>query len=246
LFHPFIPVRIILLPRKKNLLAYDIEIFEKTPLKDISLAVKDEDSLRIEAFFKKNKKLINIQEPKFKFTLLMWSVFNHRYGSANALLKSGADPNICSKNGTSPLIRAAAFDKLHMMKLLVNYGANPKYTHDSLMPPNAIIASAWGDPNLDGLKKVKFLVELGVNIDSTNNLQGTALHNAIIQGGFDIAEYLIYKGANLNIPVDVYPNGKKVYCLKKLKKMKVEPYLLNRKEDLIKYVEKHIDTTGTK
>jgi ankyrin repeat protein len=232
-------------PKDKNYLGYDIELFDETEVKSISISVRDEETEKIRSFFAKNSELVNIQEPKFGFTLLMWAVFNHKMESVKSLLESGANPNIPSKKGVSPLIRAAEFDELPMMKLLIEFGADPHYMMDSLPPASALVASISGIPTQkkQDLEKVKYLLDLGVNMDSTNANSSTPLNTAVILDAFEIAEFLIQKGANINIPVYNLPNGKIVFLPKMLKEMEIESNFNYRHDSLVKYVEQKIDTT---
>ena len=56
-------------------------------------------------------------------------------------------------------------------------------------------------------EKVKLMIEQeGVNVNSSNNL-GTPLTGAIAWGTIEMCEYLIEKGANVNMPRELSLNG---------------------------------------
>jgi ankyrin repeat protein len=92
------------------------------------------------------------------------------------LLERGADPMIPTTLGTTPLMVAAG-----------------------------ILHSAGGEntPEAHALDAVKLCVELGLDVNAANTSHGdTALHGAAfrgIEGGASIAQFLIDKGATLDV-----------------------------------------------
>jgi ankyrin repeat protein len=51
----------------------------------------------------------------------------------------------------------------------------------------------------EALEAVKMLVELGNDVNATNDRGETALHGAAYRGGNTIVEYLVSKGAKLDV-----------------------------------------------
>lgn len=72
----------------------DIYIFKNTEAWDLAVAVKNQDVRKIEKITETHPDWLNVQDPLYDVTLLMWAVGTERYKSAEALLKCGADPNI--------------------------------------------------------------------------------------------------------------------------------------------------------
>ena len=94
---------------------------------------------------------------------------------------SGADPRIRVDDGTTPLMVAAGADYVE--------GAD-KY------------GLRWFGDNLplqeSALKSVKYLLDLGLDINATNEYEQTTLHAAVYLGGTLLVPYLVEKGAHIN------------------------------------------------
>ena len=56
---------------------------------------------------------------------LMKAVENNSYNQANTLLSSGVDPDKSDISKVTPLMRASLLNNLEMLKLLLQYNANP-------------------------------------------------------------------------------------------------------------------------
>ena len=89
------------------------------------------------------------------------------------LLKYGADPKIATFAGTTPLMAAAG----------VNWVVDQTYDE--------------GQKNL--LEAVKLCYELGLSINDANSMGITALMGAANRGSDDIIEWLVSKGAKLDV-----------------------------------------------
>jgi ankyrin repeat protein len=89
------------------------------------------------------------------------------------LLKHGADPNIATFKGTTALMAAAG----------VNWVVNQTYTE--------------GEPAL--LEAVQLCLELGMDVNATNSMGLTPLMGAANRGSNAIIEFLVAKGARLDM-----------------------------------------------
>ena len=89
------------------------------------------------------------------------------------LLKHGADPNLATPAGTTPLMAAAG----------VNWVVAQTYTES----PRALIDA------------VMMCLELGADVNATNSMGLTALLGAANRGSNDIIELLAKRGARLDI-----------------------------------------------
>jgi ankyrin repeat protein len=90
------------------------------------------------------------------------------------LLDHGADPNIATAAGTTPLMVAAG----------VNYAVDETYTEG----PAAL------------LEAVKLAHELGNDVNAVNSMGVAAIHGAANRGANDVIEYLAANGAQLDLP----------------------------------------------
>jgi uncharacterized protein len=97
---------------------------------------------------------------------------------ARLLLENGANPSGAIKDGSTPLMMAAGM------------GARRVATDEDV-----IEKTGTADP-LDG---VKMFVEAGADVDAQNDLGNTALHYAAQTGATRIVEYLVGKGARLDV-----------------------------------------------
>ena len=89
------------------------------------------------------------------------------------LLKYGADPNLATPAGTTPLMAAAG----------VNWVVQQTYTES----PQAV------------LDAVKMCLELGNEVNASNSMGLTALLGAANRGSNDVIEFLVSKGARLDV-----------------------------------------------
>jgi ankyrin repeat protein len=93
------------------------------------------------------------------------------------LVERGADPNLATYNGTTPLMAAAG----------VNWVKGQTWIHG---------AEAM-------LEAVKMAVGLGADVNATNQMGLTAVHGAAHRGSDDIIVYLVERGAKLDIKDEI-------------------------------------------
>lgn len=124
------------------------------------------------------------------------------------LLAKGANPNTRQKRepeGATPFLLAANSGNVAAMRALVAGGADPKIpTKDNT---NAIMVAAGvgryesrgADADKAGLEAIKYAVELGLDVNAKGENDWTALHGAAYTGADEIAEFLVSKGAKLEV-----------------------------------------------
>lgn len=143
------------------------------------------------------------------------------------LLEKGANPNARTKEsipirrfmlrttgtlewvdftGQTPFLRAAWAGDLTVMRLLLKHGADPKIA--TFAGTTALMAAAgvnWvvdqtydeGQKNL--LDAVKLCYELGLSVNDVNSMGITALMGAANRGSDEIMQWLVEKGAKLDV-----------------------------------------------
>ena len=111
------------------------------------------------------------------------------------LLENGADPDIKQQRGMftgeSPLIRAIEENKIDVVELLINHGANIEST-DSDGYTALMIANLRAQYEI-----LTLLINKGAAMNTQNNDGSTALMNAISEHFFENVELLLKNGADL-------------------------------------------------
>jgi ankyrin repeat protein len=107
--------------------------------------------------------------------------------------------------GATPFWRAAQSSDMAAMKLLVEHGAEPKLaTKAGDTPLHAATGIGWAAnwsvnapaPLIDA---VKYCVELGNDVNAADNRGYTALHGAAYLGDNEMVNYLVSKGAKIDV-----------------------------------------------
>lgn len=143
------------------------------------------------------------------------------------LLEKGVDPNIRVKEvpplrswmyllggslawvdftGQTPFLLASLSGDVSTMRLLLEHGADPKITtFGGTTPLMAAAGVNWvynqtfteGEARL--LEAVKLCLELGMDVNATNSMGLTPVMGAANRGSDSIIEYLVSKGARLDV-----------------------------------------------
>lgn len=128
-----------------------------------------------------------------RYIPLSLAVSSNHINIVKYLIEQGADVNKATDGYITPLYLVAQTGNLDVAKILVKNGATWYYPyrtkHDSIQ--EGLLSIATGNSNI---QVVKYFVENGIN---TNNLD-SALWQAVNKGYYDIAKYLVLKGANVN------------------------------------------------
>lgn len=107
--------------------------------------------------------------------------------------------------GATAFWRAAQSSDTAAMKLLVEHGADPKLaTAAGDTPLHAAAGIGWAanwsvNAPLPLVDAVKYCVELGIDVNATDNRGYTALHGAAYLGDNDMVNYLVSKGARVDV-----------------------------------------------
>jgi ankyrin repeat protein len=120
-----------------------------------------------------------------------------------------------SLSGVTPFWLAAKTVNVEVMKLLREGGADPALANDASTTPLMVAAgltqiqgprvrrgdvsqfySNWNP--VDSLDSVKYLLDLGADVNAKNTSGQSALHGAAYMGGNSVVEYLLDRGATIN------------------------------------------------
>ncbi|HLH30929.1 MAG TPA: ankyrin repeat domain-containing protein, partial [Terriglobia bacterium] len=143
------------------------------------------------------------------------------------LLDKGANPNVRTKEsipirrfmlrttgtlewvdftGQTPFLRAAYSGDLTVMKLLLQHGADPKIATfggtTALMAAagvNWVVDQTYDEGQKNLLEAVKLCNDLGLDVNDANSMGITALMGAANRGSDEIIEWLVSKGARLDV-----------------------------------------------
>jgi ankyrin repeat protein len=96
-----------------------------------------------------------------------------------ALLAAGADPNVTTADGTTPLMVAAGLGR-------IGGGAG------------GIVKSGRGNRSLEAERAVRALIKVGVDINARNEADFSAIHGAAFLGANEMLELLVKEGADID------------------------------------------------
>lgn len=108
--------------------------------------------------------------------------------------------------GRTPFIRAAESGDVRVMRLLLEYGADPHITTyggtNALMAAagvNWTVAQTYTESDESSLEAVRLCLELGLDVNATNSMGLTALLGAANRGFNDMIVLLAENGARLDV-----------------------------------------------
>jgi ankyrin repeat protein len=129
--------------------------------------------------------------------------------------------NYTEFKGATPFFLAAKAGDIPMMRLLLSVKADYATPIDEHTTPLMVAAGVgcvpgqWLEPERDVFAAVKILVdELNADVNALNDRHETALHGAVCRGADSVIQYLVDKGAKLDVkdvegktPLDVALDG---------------------------------------
>jgi ankyrin repeat protein len=170
---------------------------------------------------------VDIRNLEFQVTATTNRVDRERaYALIQSLLAAGAEPNSRTKEfpperrfiagtgsngwvdmtGQTPFLRAALAGDLSVLRLLLEYGADPNITTYGGTTPLMVAAGitwAFSETYDEGaaalLETVKLTHALGNDVNAVNSMGLRAIHGAANRGSNDIISYLADNGALLDV-----------------------------------------------
>jgi ankyrin len=108
--------------------------------------------------------------------------------------------------GQTPFLRAALSGDTTLMRLLLTYGADPNLATPAGTTPlmaaagvNWVVQQTYTESPQAVLDAVKMCVELGADVNASNSMGLTPLLGAANRGSNDIIQFLVSKGARLDV-----------------------------------------------
>ena len=165
---------------------------------------------------------LDAQVPSDGSSALLVSVISGYKEVVQRLLHLGADPNISTSRGVTPLSQAAALHKEDLVRLLLEAGASSGSLHEAVRTSSLVLVDqALGkltrskisdavNARVDGMTPlhlavkaanpnvVSKLLQVGAEVDAKVESTGTtSLHLAALNGALEIVRTLLKAGANV-------------------------------------------------
>ena len=166
---------------------------------------------------------LDAQVPSDGSSALLVAVISGYKDVVRRLLDLGADPNISTSRGVTPLSQAAALHKEEMVRMLLQAGASSGSLHDAVRTSSSVLV----EQALSKLPKTKLLEAVNARVDGmtplhlavkagnkdvvmkllkvggevdakVENTGATSLHLAALQGGLEVVRTLLKSGANVH------------------------------------------------
>lgn len=194
----------------------DIKIFCQTPCWGLAKAIDDNDVVAINHIIKSDTTLLNYQEPILGISLLQRAVGIRHFESTKLLLQLGANPNVKSYIGYTPIYEALGDgwyssiieEDSSILNLLLQYGADPNIIFDSSSDgetvdviENKTSPLIFAVGHSSGANKIHSLLEYGADINYRTPLGTTPSIEALRMKKIEIAHLLIVDNhANISEP----------------------------------------------
>jgi hypothetical protein len=202
----FLCVTVSCIDKKGKLDKFDIELFKNTPAWNLAKAIENEDISQINDILTSDSALVNYQESLYGITPLIRAIGTDKYRSTCKLLECGANPDLASKIGSTPLFEAISYrwgdvsakGDTKYIKLLLSYGANPNLGYFYRKVKGETNPIEYGISPLmyvitysSGYDIAKLLVQSGANINFKTSLGTTPAIKALLMEDINSAFYLI-------------------------------------------------------
>ncbi|KAJ4256269.1 hypothetical protein NW762_009349 [Fusarium torreyae] len=129
--------------------------------------------------------------------LIVTAVADGRFKISEGLLRHGMDPDVPDDTGRTALWWAINLQRMDLVKLLLDYNADPNFMTAQL--PTPLILAVMGK-NLD---IIKLLVERGADIEKKeipgNGQERTPMHVALYLNEQEIVQFFLDKGAKVDV-----------------------------------------------
>jgi ankyrin repeat protein len=130
---------------------------------------------------------------------------NARTTARGFTLHHDSPGNVLLIAGSTPFMKAATTSDVRLMKLLIQFGADPNVTtQNHTTPLMAVAGLGWADISSLGteaasVEAITLLVEHGADVNAANDLGETAAHGAAQRGADAVMRALAAHGAKLDV-----------------------------------------------
>jgi ankyrin repeat protein len=153
----------------------------------------------VEQIFQRDPTALNGQDDE-GMTPLACAIVQEQMAVVRFLLEKGADPNIPSKNGDTPLGLAASRNKTNGTPLCVLLLAKGAEVNPTNKTTYRITPLDWAVSS-DNTELVKLLLDRGADAKAKSDVGDTVLHSAASRCDTEIATMLIEHGADVNAKI---------------------------------------------
>lgn len=187
-----------------NVSPIDYRLFRGTPCEELAKSVEKGNVKAINNILCDNPKLADYKESKYHQTVMFQAIANRKYKSLEAMLRSGANPNVIGHDKVSvpnhldtPLRYVCGSfsfsdeECLEYVKLLLQYGAD--INSSNLISSSTPLSSASGRGHL---LVVKYLLDNGADIDVFGHGNFQPLKAAIVHRHYEVAMELLEHNSN--------------------------------------------------
>lgn len=146
---------------------------------------------------------VNYQESNYGMTAILQASYFGDTKYMKKLLDIGADIDVRGKEGQTPLSMACSNQKADAAKLLIKHGADPDLPGHYgwtplMMAVQTLESNPYGLPD-DMKNTIDVLLAAGADINKQDSDGNTALIHAAMEGSHGVTDYLVSRGADVNI-----------------------------------------------
>lgn len=211
---------------------------------DLALAVKQQRASRIRKLIAADTSLTNVREFTHGITLLQYAIMTERYKAAEALLQSGANPNLRdTKDGRSPMHEAANnCQTSKFLLLLLSYAGNPNI-ETKPANPETFTTTPLLKAAATRLESVKILLNAGADVNYVTRVgHDSALGTALMFEHLLTVEYLLFeKKADYTVACGETVDRKILYISNVLRNVtpKLDSEEWKQKQRIVRFLEDH-------
>lgn len=173
------------------------ELLESFAQVDTSMEEIDSYLPQIQQWISEDPSLLHYRKPEDGRGPLHFLVPLQHQGLTELFLSLGADVNVLSHEGNTPLQEACCYNYHETVRLFIEHGADIHFIH----PKSAFSMAHYAAlPYHDGgAESLRILTEHGCALDLLNEDGRSPLHVAVYWGQLEVAQFLVERGVRLHL-----------------------------------------------